>query len=464
MDTIRLGLIPAHRGVMDRNFSIDRRGRLLRAFSGIPGVQLVAPSEELTAGGLVSNERDAQAVTELFQGQRLDGIVLAVLGYGDEKSALAIVESFRGLPVHLLAMKEPVPDGGFLQGASVGGMLPISYGLHKRNIPFTFAGVFNPEDPRLAAELASFARVCRAVRKFRGARVGMIGFRPYDFEVCIFNEGLLLEKYGAKTVPLNLIDLEHQITEIADNDPRVGRIVQEIRAAFSSGCSAAEIGKLAKLEIVMLRLAEEYRLDALTIQCWSAIQERIGLTPCLTNGRISTRGIPVACEGDTLGALSLLLQQWLAGDGAVPWLADILMLHPEEEDLFLAWHCGNAPAGLAAEGGGAKLRGHCSWEEGFAGGLATSELMVKPGPVSANRIVEHHGQFKLLHVDGEMVKRNDRMRGSWGWVKVADRERMLRTVVEEGFVHHVSIVHGDLAPRIREACRYLDMKLVEVAR
>ena len=130
MDTIRLGLIPAHRGVMDRNFSIDRRGRLLRAFSGIPGVQLVAPSEELTAGGLVSNERDAQAVTELFQGQRLDGIVLAVLGYGDEKSALAIVESFRGLPVYLLAMKEPVPDGGFLQGASVGGMLPISYGLH----------------------------------------------------------------------------------------------------------------------------------------------------------------------------------------------------------------------------------------------------------------------------------------------------------------------------------------------
>ena len=37
------------------------------------------------------------------------GIVLAVLGYGDEKSALAIVERFKGLPVLLLAMKEPVP-------------------------------------------------------------------------------------------------------------------------------------------------------------------------------------------------------------------------------------------------------------------------------------------------------------------------------------------------------------------
>jgi len=445
---------------MDRNFSLDRRARLLRAFAGVDGVRIVAPEEPLTSGGLVSSERDALLATELFQKERPDGIVLTVLGYGDEKSALAIVESFPGLPVLLVAMKEPVPTGGFLQGASVGGMLPISYGLQKRNIPFTFAGVFDPEDPRLALELGSFARVCRAVRRFRRARVGMIGFRPYDFEVCIFNEGLLLERYGAKTVPLNLIDLEHQINGIPDSDPHVGRIVEEIRTAFSSGCGMTELARLAKLELVMLRWAEEYRLDALTIQCWSAIQEKIGLTPCLTNGRISTLGVPVACEGDVLGALSMLLQRWLGDEDGVPWLADILMLHPEKEDLFLAWHCGNAPAGLAAEGSPARLKGHCSWEEGFAGGLATSELVVRPGPVSANRIVEHHGEFRVLHVDGRMVASSDQMRGSWGWVSVADRQRMLRTVVEEGFVHHVSIVHGELAPRVREACRYLGMRLV----
>jgi L-fucose isomerase-like protein len=460
MEPITLAMIPAHRGVMDRNFSIDRRARLLAALSGIGGVRMVAPTESVTSGGLVSGEKDALRAIDHFEKERPAGIVLAVLGYGDEKSALAIVEKFPGLPVLLVAMKEPVPDGGFLQGASVGGMLPISYGLRKRNRPFTFAGVFEPEDPRLAAEVASFARVCHAVRKFRGARVGMIGFRPYDFEVCIFNEGLLLERYGAKTIPLNLIDLERHIAEIPDSDPHVGRIVEEIRAAFTPGCGTAELARLAKLELVMIRYAEEYRLDALAIQCWSAIQERIGVTPCLTNGRVSTLGIPVACEGDALGALSMLLQQWLGDDGGVPWLADILMLHPQREDLFLAWHCGNAPAGLAADGSPARLRGHCSFEEGFAGALATSELIVRPGPVSANRIVEHNGEFRLLHVDGRMVPSDDRMRGSWGWVEVADRERMLRTVVEEGFVHHVSIMHGQLAPRVREACRYLGMRLV----
>ncbi len=460
METITLGMIPAHRGVMDRNFSIDRRARLLRAFSGIDGVRIVAPTEETTAGGLVSNEREALAAMDLFGKQKLDGIILAVLGYGDEKSALAIVERFRHLPVFLVAMKEPVPQGGFLQGASVGGMLPISYGLKKRNIPFTFAGVFDPEDAPLSAALRSFARVCLGVGKFRGARIGMIGFRPYDFEVCIFNEGLLLERYGAKTVPLNLIDLEHHMAGIADGDPGIERIVQQITRAFAPGCDRAALARLARLEMVMLRYAEEYRLDALTIQCWSAIQEHIGVTPCLTNGRVSSLGVPVACEGDAHGALSMLLQKWLGDPGGVPWLADILMLHPQEENLFLAWHCGNAHAGLAAEGDRPLLRGHCSYEEGFAGGLAASELVVRPGPVSANRLVEHHGEFKMLHVDGRMVTRDDRMRGSWGWVAVEDRERMLRTVVEEGFVHHVSILHGELGPRVREACKYLGMRLV----
>jgi L-fucose isomerase-like protein len=460
MTPVRLGLVPAHRGVMDRNFSLDRRARLLKAFGGLPGIELVVPGDDDTAGGLVSSEKDAQGCIARFEKQKLDGIVLAVLGYGDEKSVLQVVERFKGLPVLLFAMMESIPQGGFLEGASVGGMLPISYGLHKRNVTFTFAGVFDPEDARLAGEVSSFARVCAAVGRLQRARIGMIGFRPYDFEVCIFNEGLLLERYGVKTVPLNLIDVEHLVAETKDGDPEVMRIVKEIQASFSPGCPSAELAKLAKLELVMLRWAKEYRLDALTIQCWSAIQEHIGLTPCLTNGRVATRGIPVACEGDAMGALSLLFQQWIGDEGGVPWLADILMLHPREKDLFLAWHCGNAHAGLASAADPAKLRGICTFPEDDLRGLATSELALRPGAVSANRIVEHHGVFKLLHVDGTVVTSEDRMRGSWGWIQVADRERLLRTAVEEGFVHHVSIVHGGLGARVKEAAKYLGMKLV----
>jgi L-fucose isomerase-like protein len=288
----------------------------------------------------------------------------------------------------------------------------------------------------------------------------MIGFRPYDIEVCIFNEGLLLERYGVKTVPLNLIDLRAAIDAIPDSDPAVGRILSEIRGSFSLACPAGDLGRIAKLEMVMLRWAEEYRLDALTIQCWSAIQDHVGLTPCLTNGRLTRMGIPVACEGDVLGALSMLLQRELTRGKAIPWLADILMLHPRETDRFLAWHCGNASAELAAPGGRPQARPHCSYAPDFPGATAAAEFPLREGEVSVNRLVEHHGEFRLLHVPGRIVASGDRMRGSWGWVAVADRDRLLRAVVEEGFVHHVSLVAGNLGPLAAEAARYLGYRLV----
>ncbi len=461
MAPVTLGVIFAHRPIIDRAFSTGRRARLLAALTGMEGVDLAVPPENLTQDGLVASERDARAVADHFASRRLDGVILAVLGYGDEKSALQVVEGLMGLPVLLFAMKERVPDGGFLEGASLGGMLPISYGLHKRNVPFTFAGVVDPEDAALRDAVDGFARVCAAVRIQRRARVGMIGFRPYDFEVCIFNEGLLLERYGAKTVPLNLIDLKAAIDAIPDADPGVVRIVSAIRGSFTMACPAADLARLAKLEMVMLRWAEEYRLDALTIQCWSAIQDHVGLTPCLTNGRLTRMGIPVACEGDVLGALSMLLQRELTRGAAIPWLADILMLHPTQPDRFLAWHCGNASAELAGPDGRPQARPHCSFAPDFPAAAAAAEFPLAGGEVSLNRLVEHHGEYRLLHVPGRIVPSADSMRGAWGWVAVEDRDRMLRTVVEEGFVHHVSLVAARLAPLVSEASRYLGYRLVQ---
>ena len=157
----------------------------------------------------------------------------------------------------------------------------------------------------------------------------------------------------------------------------------------------------------------------------------------------------------------MLLQRELTLEKGTPWLADILMLHPQEENLFMAWHCGNASVQLAAEGEAVRLDSHCSFDPDFKGGIATAEFMFQPGDVTVNRLVEHHGVYKMLSVEGSMVKRDDSMRGAWSWVEVQNREKMLRTIVEEGFVHHVSIVHENVSKHIKEACKYLDIKYIE---
>jgi hypothetical protein len=45
---------------------------------------------------------------------------------------------------------------------------------------------------------------------------------------------------------------------------------------------------------------------------------------------------------------------------------------------------------------------------------------------------------------------------------VKDHERLYRTLVEEGFIHHASMIHGNQIEALRLACKFLDIKPVVV--
>jgi L-fucose isomerase-like protein len=462
MNTLRLGFIPAHRNLMDKTFSIDRRRRLLKVLKTIDGIDVIAPDESLTDGGLVSNDRDALKVLDLFSKAHVDGLVIGVLGYGDEKSTLSIVEHFDKAPLLLFSMKEPVPDGAFFEGASFCGSVPISYGLHKRNRPFTYAGFFDPEEDDLRASVQSFKKVCGAIKRFRGARVGLIGQRPSDFEVCAVNEGLMIERYHQKIIPFNLVDLKSDIENIKDNDERVKLIIGELAGSFKTTYQASGLLRLAKLEVKMAEYAREQMIDAFAIQCWTSMQKHLELTPCAINGRMTHAGIPVACEGDVLGSLSMLVQQELTMGNGTPLFLDLLMPHPQENNLVLAWHCGNAAVELKAPGEVAMLRSNCSFEKEFGAdkSAASAEFRIKPGLVTVNRLVEHGGTFKMLNFEGVMTAKKSQLRGAWAWIELEKRDDVLRSIVENGFTHHVSIVHESLSAEMKEFCKYLAIRYV----
>ena len=78
-------------------------------------------------------------------------------------------------------------------------MLPITFGLKRRNVKFTFGGVpKQSSDLDFDREFGRFVRTVQAIKKFRNAKVGMLGDRPNDFEVCAFNEALMINRYNQK--------------------------------------------------------------------------------------------------------------------------------------------------------------------------------------------------------------------------------------------------------------------------
>lgn len=463
--SFKIGFIPTHRDLMDEEYAVITKNVYINKLKKLRDVEVIVPGDDLLKGGLVRAYDDAKKVRKYFDEKMIDAIVIGAITYGDEKTVLSIVENYCNMPVFLFAVNDPeIPNNEFFKSAASCGAIPISYGLHKRNIKFTFGGITDEKDETFDEKLDTFIKVARAVQKYRNARIGMIGARPNDFEVCAVNEGLMLEKYRQKIIHVNLLDIKEEIAGIKDESSEIEEIIAEILSGTQSSYNKKELVNIAKLEILLKKYVRELDLDAIAIQCWTSIQQFIGMTPCLTNGRLTQIGIPVSCEGDVHGAISMLIQQELTACEEVPTLLDILMQHPEEKDLFLAYHCGNSSIVNKDACSAAKVMPHSAFGDVFGkqSGAATLEFMLKSGTITVNRLVEHHGEFKMLNVVGEMVKRDSKIRGGWSWVQVPDREKLYDTVFNQGFTHHVSMIHNNLTSRVKEFCKFLDITFVEV--
>lgn len=92
----------------------------------------------------------------------------------------------------------------------------------------------------------------------------------------------------------------------------------------------------------------------------------------------------------------------------------------------------------------------------------TLEGRVKPGIVTISRLVEYDGEFKLFITRGRALDEPGPFRGSWVWVEVSDLDKVYRTLIEEGFVHHASMIHGDYVEPLVNAAKILGIKAIVV--
>jgi L-fucose isomerase-like protein len=151
----------------------------------------------------------------------------------------------------------------------------------------------------------------------------------------------------------------------------------------------------------------------------------------------------------------------------VPHFVDWTIQHRENPNCLLAWHCGNAPASLAADAAKTALRsrrdmaGELPIEPGD-GRAGLAQFQIKPGTVTFCRLAEYDNQWKMLIATGEIIPSDEVLAGTWSWVEVRDHAALYRTLVEEGFVHHASMVHGDQTQALLQACKFLDIQPVVV--
>jgi L-fucose isomerase-like protein len=451
LKNVKIGFVPSHRVMFRDDISCDMRNRILKVLSSIEGLEVVVPDEKLARNGLVRDDEDAEKTIELFKQVKVKGIIIGAMNFGDEISAVSVASAFPKCPKLLFAVKEEPTVTGRDRRDSFCGTLSIASGLHRRNLPFLFAGVCLPEEPAFKDSALNFVHVCNVVDGFRGAKIGLVGPRPERFETCAFNEVALLKEFEQRVVPVSSADIFFAANEIPENDSELQETIREIGSqSETSSLGKGVLEKMAKLECALRRFAKERKLAGMGIRCWPTTIRSYGVLPCHTMGRLTDQGVMSSCEADVYGALSMVLQYLVTLQSSIPHFIDWTVQHPTLKDVFLAWHCGNAPPTLACEGYKVQVTS-----------IGQGSFKLKTGMVTICRLVEYDGMFKLLVTKGEVIA-DEPVPQTGSWVKVPDLDKLYRTLVEGGFVHHASMIHGDYTQALSDACKFLGIETVMV--
>ncbi|MBN1583515.1 MAG: hypothetical protein JXA89_22590 [Anaerolineae bacterium] len=477
---VKIGFVPSYR-FRHSEWCQKMRDDSLATFAQIAGLEVVVPqaspdgqtpdaAKGLTPHGMVHNLDEAEAVAEYFQMNKVDAVILCPLDFGDERSASKIAEKL-GVPVLLYATKEPPghDDPGLGRVSdSYCGNLSMASGLYRRKIAFRYAGLFFPDEPAFKAEVETFVRAVAVVKGLKGARLGQVGVRPGTFETVGYDETAMIKAFGQNVIYANLSDITSAAKALADDDARVLATIADIKGQFTTvTVSDTYLLTAAKLEVALAEFWTRNKLSGMAMQCWPSIGRELGISVCAIYGRLTGKGMLTACEADILGTLSMMVNYSAALGETVPHFIDWTIRHRENPNQLLAWHCGNAPACLAKDPDSTALRSRKDMkgeldvsEDDPQAGLA--QFQIKPGVVTFCRMAEYDDKWKMLIATGEIVPSDETLAGTWSWVQVKDHDTLYRTLVEEGFVHHASMIHGDQRAALLQACKFLDIQPVVV--
>ena len=448
---LRLGLAPTRRNVFSKEDSLrfkDLIEKKLRAW-GVDFVNI----DWLNPEGLLYDAGEAPKVVENFRREHVDAIFCPHCNFGTED---AVAELGRQMHKPLLLWgprdEAPIADGTRLRDTQC-GLFATSKVLRRFNVPFTYIINSAVDDKVFERGLKNFMGAAAVVKAMRTMRIGQVDTRPPGFWTVICNEGELLERFNIKIVPRSLVEVVNDVKRTVDERAaEVKETVEDFKRRVDlSAIPEDKIQLIAGLKLVLMDWCAKECLSGVALQCWTALQDALGIMPCFVDSELTGMGLPVACETDVHGAITAVLLQAARLGQSPTFFADLTIRHPKNDNSELLWHCGPFPMLLAAEGAKRSI-GHHYVLPGACPGVA--EWRIRGGELTIARFDGDHGEYSMLlgHARGT---EGPHTRGTYVWVEVKDWPLCEEKIIRGPYIHHVVGVHGQVAPVIYEACRYI---------
>ncbi len=303
-----------------------------------------------------------------------------------------------------------------------------------------------PGEAALAARMGQTIRALAAKKALEGARIGVIGGLAMTFYNMEVSSDALMRRLGLWCEHIDIHALTDRMAAQADADVTT-ELVAMSAAAEIRGVSADQMALTARAALALRAIARDGGYDALTVSDWPALQENPGMHPGAAFSWLEeTDRLPVASEGDILGAVTQLVARSLTG--RVGCLLD--MTSPDfDADQILMWHGGGGPLHMAKDG--VAWINHPMIGRGTEAGPvygAIADYQFAHGECTILR-VSRHGSARFA-VEGVVAAGPAAgFTGCRGWIGgfssaagACSARDVVTTVMEHGLEHHFILVRG----------------------
>lgn len=452
---VKIGLVAMRRNTTDRPrgtfltwYSAEQRGeRFVKYIEENFASEQVSfvNNKGIGIGDLVFDDATAVQVVERFKAEAVDAVMIINCNFGNEEAAADIAKAL-GKPVLLWA---PLDDEYYVDGMrptdSQCGLFGVSRQLQRYHIPFSHLPCCRVESEEFKEGFERFVRVACMVKNFKGLRIGQIGARPTPFYSVIWNEGELMEKFGIRIIPINFAMIEQRMKAAPE---LYGEEIAEYEAYFLKNFRLDEltpqyIKPMATMAAMYKHLFEEFRLDVLSAECWTATPIMFdGLAPCAVYGLLNELGYMISCESDIHSAMTMVLLKSAALGKKAPLFGEFTVRHPENKNAELLWHCGPFSPSQKAEGTEARLVNQRVW------------LRAKDGEYTVARMDQESGNYMILPLVCKTTE-GPQTHGSYFWGEFKDLQAVEDRLMEGPYIHHFVEIEGDFRKEIREFCKYI---------
>ncbi len=366
------------------------------------------------------------------------------------------------------SVPEPIRTGDIQLNNFVSLNMSMSIARQVRNLKNNPVQWYHgdPKSDALIDRMRTTIQALQAIKTLQGARIGVIGGLAMTFYNMEVSTNELRKRLGVEVSHHDIHELTQRMDAIADD-----RIAREsalmAEAATVDGVSEAQMQLTVRAALALRDMAAENNYDALAVSDWPALQVYPGMHPGAAFTWLEeVDALPVASEGDVLGAITQLVAKSVTG--RCGYLLD--MTEPDlDSGKLLMWHGGGGPLYLADDDG-ARWINHPMIGRGTSTGPvygAIADLVFRNGEVSVFRVARDAQAFFQMqcHVaDHE----HSGFTGCRGWLdnfiidgQTLSLEDVVHTVMSHGLEHHFVLVPGNVNSVLSEFSAWCGMQTLD---